>query len=55
MNETAATIKELSAELHVSEQALRQWCKRNEIKKTSIDIVKRSHNGQANDNKKSDK
>lgn len=35
MNETAATIKELSAELHVSEQALRQWCKRNEIQKTT--------------------
>lgn len=27
------TIKELAQELHVSEQALRQWCKRNEIKK----------------------
>lgn len=35
MNETTATIKQLSAELHVSEQALRQWCKRNEIKKTT--------------------
>ena len=35
MNETAATIKELSAELHISEQALRQWCKRNEIQKTT--------------------
>lgn len=35
MSETAATIKELSAELHVSEQALRQWCKRNEIQKTT--------------------
>lgn len=35
MNETTATIKELSAELHISEQALRQWCKRNEIQKTT--------------------
>ena len=35
MNETAATIKELSAELHVTEQALRQWCKRNGIQKTT--------------------
>lgn len=29
------TIKELAQELGVSEQALRQWCKRNEIKKTT--------------------
>ena len=29
------TIKSLAAELGVSEQALRQWCKRNEIKKTT--------------------
>ena len=35
MNETAATIKQLSSELHISEQALRQWCKRNEIQKTT--------------------
>lgn len=35
MNETTATIKQLSAELHISEQALRQWCKRNEIQKTT--------------------
>lgn len=35
MTETAATIKQLSEELHVSEQALRQWCKRNEIQKTT--------------------
>ena len=35
MNDTTATIKQLSAELHVSEQALRSWCKRNEIQKTT--------------------
>ena len=29
------TIKELAQELNVSEQALRSWCKRNEIKKTT--------------------
>ncbi len=29
------TIKELAQELSVSEQALRSWCKRNEIKKTT--------------------
>ena len=31
------TIKELAQELNVSEQALRLWCKRNEIKKTTKD------------------
>lgn len=34
-NETAATIKQLSQELHVTEQALRQWCKRNGVQKTT--------------------
>ena len=29
------TIKELAQELNVSEQALRSWCKRNEIKKAT--------------------
>ena len=29
------TINELAQELNVSEQALRSWCKRNEIKKTT--------------------
>lgn len=29
------TIKSLAAELGVTEQALRSWCKRNEIEKTT--------------------
>ena len=33
------TIKELAQELNVSEQALRSWCKRNEIKKTSYTLT----------------
>lgn len=33
--EEPITIKSLSAELGVSEQAIRSWCKRNEIRKTT--------------------
>lgn len=34
------TIKELSAELQVSEQALRQWCKKNNVRKESTNETK---------------
>lgn len=43
MSETATTIKELSAELHVSEQALRQWCKKNNVRKERTQGKKASY------------
>lgn len=36
MNETTATIKQLSAELHISEQALRQYCRKHGIQKETF-------------------
>lgn len=37
------TIKELSAELKVSEQAIRQWCKKNNVRKESTKARKASY------------
>ena len=37
------TIKELSSELGVSEQALRQWCKKNNVRKESTKARKASY------------
>ena len=42
-NVLGMTIKELSSELGVSEQALRQWCKKNNVRKESTKARKASY------------